>query len=249
MPALNTPERTTTTIGKACRECATISKSGKISCCARGGSWFRNCGGAGKARLQHTWYEGIQACKAWARSRIVIGPQANAADQKDIDSSHGDGKASSKGTVTAVTPFAANMSTPMAGTTPIITATSTSTAYATHSTTSESIAGAAITTISIPDAMATRTPSIVSDNTQGYENVALFIINLLITTAFQWWFFLITKAVTITLFSPQSKTTAGVPMSDKMSTLAPIFASDNSQGYRNRLNILVSSTLSTCWLS
>ena len=34
-----------------------------ISCCGRGGSWFRNCGSDGNAKLHYTWSEGIHACK------------------------------------------------------------------------------------------------------------------------------------------------------------------------------------------
>ena len=51
-----------TTVSPVCVKCGIIKKSGKSSCCGRGGSWFRNCGGV--AKLRHTWYEGIQSCKA-----------------------------------------------------------------------------------------------------------------------------------------------------------------------------------------
>lgn len=47
----------------ACPKCATIKKSGKTSCCARGGSWYRNCGSGGNSKFGHTWSEGIRACK------------------------------------------------------------------------------------------------------------------------------------------------------------------------------------------
>ena len=39
-------------------------KSGKLSCCGRGGSWFGDCGSAGDVNAGHTWYEGIRACQA-----------------------------------------------------------------------------------------------------------------------------------------------------------------------------------------
>ena len=48
---------------KRCPKCGTAKKSGKLSCCARGGSWFRKCGDALEANFDHTWVEGIQACK------------------------------------------------------------------------------------------------------------------------------------------------------------------------------------------
>ena len=45
-----------------CSECGTTKKSGRRSRCARGGTWFRNCGDAGDGQFGHTWKEGIQAC-------------------------------------------------------------------------------------------------------------------------------------------------------------------------------------------
>ena len=59
-----TTTTTTTTVGPSCPTCGAIVKSGKLSCCARGGSWFENCGATGNTKFEHTWYEGIQACKA-----------------------------------------------------------------------------------------------------------------------------------------------------------------------------------------
>merc|ERR1712091_834577 len=46
-----------------CPKCGTISKSGTPSCCSRGGAWFKNCGHVGVTKFDHTWAEGIQACK------------------------------------------------------------------------------------------------------------------------------------------------------------------------------------------
>ena len=46
-----------------CTKCGNIKKSGKRSCCARGGAWFKNCGDIGEKKFDHTWTEGIQACK------------------------------------------------------------------------------------------------------------------------------------------------------------------------------------------
>ena len=50
-------------ISPVCLTCGTMKKSGKLSCCGRGGSWFGSCGVAGNTKLQHTWHEGIQACE------------------------------------------------------------------------------------------------------------------------------------------------------------------------------------------
>ena len=46
-----------------CLKCGTAKKSGDRSCCARGGAWFKRCGDAGNEQFDHTWAEGIQACK------------------------------------------------------------------------------------------------------------------------------------------------------------------------------------------
>ena len=54
-----------------CSECATMKKSGKRSCCARGGSWFKNCGGTGDTHFDHTWLEGIRACEVVLDSNVV----------------------------------------------------------------------------------------------------------------------------------------------------------------------------------
>ena len=45
-----------------CLKCGTFKKSGKVSCCAPGGSWFKTCGGSGNRNADHTWSEGMKAC-------------------------------------------------------------------------------------------------------------------------------------------------------------------------------------------
>ena len=52
----------TTTGSGACSKCGMNKKSRTLSCCARGGSWFRKCGAPGDRTFEHTWYDGIQAC-------------------------------------------------------------------------------------------------------------------------------------------------------------------------------------------
>ena len=46
-----------------CPTCGTTKKSKKLSCCARGGSWYKNCGDDGDSKFDHTWTEGVKACK------------------------------------------------------------------------------------------------------------------------------------------------------------------------------------------
>ena len=58
-----------------CHKCGIIGKSGQMSCCGDGGSWFENCGGSGNAKVGHTWSEGIQACKVGTQPKIIISHQ------------------------------------------------------------------------------------------------------------------------------------------------------------------------------
>ena len=44
-----------------CPKCGK-SKAGKLTCCVRGGAWFRNCGNPGDPKFEHTWTEGIESC-------------------------------------------------------------------------------------------------------------------------------------------------------------------------------------------
>ena len=74
---------TTKTSRSVCPKCGTIEKSGKVSCCGRGGSWFRNCGSDGNAKLLHTWSEGMLACKTWAQLKTVRPRQANSAKKQN----------------------------------------------------------------------------------------------------------------------------------------------------------------------
>ena len=76
-----------TTSTSVCPNCGTMEKSGKSSCCGRGGSWFLNCGSSGNTKLYHTWSEGMLACKTWAQWNTVRSRQPNAVRQ--LKSSYG----------------------------------------------------------------------------------------------------------------------------------------------------------------
>ena len=78
---------TTSTISSVCLACGVISKSGKLSCCADGGSWLGNCGSAGDAKFGHTWHEGIQSCKA-QQLQIAVGKQQHASQPEGNASSN-----------------------------------------------------------------------------------------------------------------------------------------------------------------
>ena len=55
-----------------CAKCGAPKRNGKRSCCARGGAWFNKCGGTGE--FDHTWAEGIRACKGFATSTLIESP-------------------------------------------------------------------------------------------------------------------------------------------------------------------------------
>ena len=80
----------TTSTSSVCPKCGIADKSGKTSCCGLGGSWFGHCGQpGGGTKVNHTWHEGLQACKAWVRSRAVIAHQLGGAQQRrdnEVDS-------------------------------------------------------------------------------------------------------------------------------------------------------------------
>ena len=67
-----------------CPKCGITTKSGKLSCCGRGGSWFGNCGAAGEGEFDHEWSEGFEACKARSQSEIVVGQHSHREEESDI---------------------------------------------------------------------------------------------------------------------------------------------------------------------
>ena len=46
-----------------CTSCGTFKKSGRASCCAPGGAWYQQCGGSGDKNVDHSWFDGVEACK------------------------------------------------------------------------------------------------------------------------------------------------------------------------------------------
>ena len=174
-----TPAGTTTTIAlSVCPRCGTIAKSGKMSCCGRGGSWFKNCGGTVNTKRHHTWYEGIQACKTRSQSKAYIGNQLNVDPQKDIHSSQGVHMANQKSVIAATKEFeftSINTSTPMSGETTIVTSTYT----ADHVSTTMSVR-ALMTNSSTNIAMIslTHAPASTSITTQGCVNLLKITVHI-----------------------------------------------------------------------
>ena len=86
---ISIPVSMATRIPPACPKCAAIKKSGKLSCCAPGGTWFENCGTSGNSNTHHTWVEGVKACKdvaslfsAKAKSQFIISVNQTATTQQ-----------------------------------------------------------------------------------------------------------------------------------------------------------------------
>ena len=44
-----------------CPKCGEFKRSGRVSCCAPGGSWYKSCGSAGNTNADHRWFEGLEA--------------------------------------------------------------------------------------------------------------------------------------------------------------------------------------------
>ena len=87
--AVSTPAATVTTATTAssdvapCPKCGINGKTGKTSCCHRGGSWHKKCGNAGDPNFDHTWTEGLSVClsaiQAEAEAHPMLSHQRSAA--------------------------------------------------------------------------------------------------------------------------------------------------------------------------
>ena len=50
-------------IASACPKCGMFKKSGRASCCAPGGAWYKKCGKIRHNGVQHQWIDGVNVCK------------------------------------------------------------------------------------------------------------------------------------------------------------------------------------------
>ena len=148
---------TTTAVTSICPKCGITKKSGIMSCCGRGGSWFGNCGGIRDTNIGHTWYEGLQACKAQAQSKAVIGQELSDVSQERNASPSGVDTANSK-SVAMAAKSAASASSRMAGAPPTVVSANISTAYATSKITSQQTITGTTAMIFSPVNMSTLTP-------------------------------------------------------------------------------------------
>ena len=72
------------TMASVCLKCGIIDKTGKASCCGRGGSWFKECGSAGNAKVDHTWRQGRMACMGVSRSGLVMNGLSIVIEEKSL---------------------------------------------------------------------------------------------------------------------------------------------------------------------
>ena len=121
---------TTTLATAVCPKCGILQKSGKLSCCGRGGSWSGRCGKTGNTNFGHTWYQGIQVCKSY-QLQLEVRQQVYAQRKSDFS----DNDASD--TMSMLMPGARPISAP--ANTSIITSDRTSIAHGTRATSSKVI--------------------------------------------------------------------------------------------------------------
>ena len=99
-------EATAMTIISTCPKCGIIKRSGKMSCCGHGGSWFGNCGSVDDTKFDHTWHEGLQACKVRAHSKTIVGHQITSGQKRSNDSFDADGDVNSEAVMMGSREFA-----------------------------------------------------------------------------------------------------------------------------------------------
>ena len=76
--SISTSAFTSTILSKmTCPKCVKFAKSGQVSCCAPGGAWYKNCGGAVNKNVDHRWSEGAQACKCKSELMTYSNPPWN----------------------------------------------------------------------------------------------------------------------------------------------------------------------------
>merc|ERR1711937_749078 len=69
----------TPAIASTCPKCGTFRKSGRASCCAPGGTWYKNCGGVGDRNVDHSWLEGVEICKPAMTAITLVCPKCGIA--------------------------------------------------------------------------------------------------------------------------------------------------------------------------
>merc|ERR1719201_3106010 len=62
------PGSTSPANANECPKCGKFGKSGRVSCCAPGGAWYKKCGSAKNKNVQYKWSQGTDACKKKPRT-------------------------------------------------------------------------------------------------------------------------------------------------------------------------------------
>ena len=62
---------TTSAVTLGSPACDTFKKSGQVSCCAPGGAWCKQCGGARSTHAVYSWLEGAETCARKSRLMSV----------------------------------------------------------------------------------------------------------------------------------------------------------------------------------
>ena len=57
------PSTSTPPASEVCPKCGTMQPHGKVSCCGVGGTWFNKCGRIDDPNFEHTYADGLTACK------------------------------------------------------------------------------------------------------------------------------------------------------------------------------------------
>ena len=82
-----------------CPKCGITKKSGKITCCGHGGSWFKKCGMPGDTKVDHTWHDGLQSCAQFKTFQV------KGAMEESNDFSYGMASANSESIITISKPL------------------------------------------------------------------------------------------------------------------------------------------------
>ena len=69
------PGTAATSLPTLCPKCAIHQNSGKLTCCARGGSWHGMCGDTTNPKFDYTWAMGNKACKSKSPARPTQAPR------------------------------------------------------------------------------------------------------------------------------------------------------------------------------
>merc|ERR1712032_1462396 len=65
------PASTSPANANGCPKCGKFGKSGRVSCCAPGGAWYKKCGSAKNKNVQYKWSQGTDACWKQKKQKVL----------------------------------------------------------------------------------------------------------------------------------------------------------------------------------